>query len=112
MVWPIMGDACRRSIHLKNGVEASQRVRGSLSKLFRNVPFLTSVEMSPFLCFASVTSFVVVFLEKFASECPRNDDPLLHRPTGSHLAWPGAQPCVARRAKRLGRSGGPGQRRA
>src|ERR1700722_1079672 len=29
MVWPIMGDACRRSIHLKDGVEASQRVRGS-----------------------------------------------------------------------------------
>ena len=28
------------------------------------------------------------------------------------LAWPGAQPCVARRAKRLGRSAGPGQRRA
>ena len=26
MVWPIMGDACRRSIHLKDGVEASQRV--------------------------------------------------------------------------------------
>src|SRR6266849_1562452 len=29
MVWPIMGDACRRSIHLKDGVEASQRVRRS-----------------------------------------------------------------------------------
>src|SRR6266446_3077661 len=29
MVWPIMGDACRRSIHLKDGVEASQRVRSS-----------------------------------------------------------------------------------
>jgi hypothetical protein len=28
------------------------------------------------------------------------------------LAWPGAQPRVARRAKRLGRSAGPGQRRA
>src|SRR5712692_4971799 len=29
MVWPIMGDACRQSIHLKDGVEASQRVRRS-----------------------------------------------------------------------------------
>src|SRR5258708_6241372 len=29
MVWPIMGNACRRSIHLKDGVEASQRVRSS-----------------------------------------------------------------------------------
>src|ERR1700731_5444168 len=29
MVWPIMGDACRRSSHLKDGVEASQRVRSS-----------------------------------------------------------------------------------
>src|SRR5438445_961938 len=28
------------------------------------------------------------------------------------LAWPGAQPCGARRAERLGRSGGPGQRRS
>jgi hypothetical protein len=28
------------------------------------------------------------------------------------LAWPGTQPCVARGAKRLGRSAGPGQRRA
>src|SRR5580692_9115434 len=29
MVWPIMGDARRRSIHLKDGVEASQRLRSS-----------------------------------------------------------------------------------
>src|SRR5579859_2685754 len=29
MVWPIMGDACRQSLHLKDGVEASQRVRRS-----------------------------------------------------------------------------------
>ena len=29
MVWPIMEDACRRSIHLKDGVEASQRFRSS-----------------------------------------------------------------------------------
>jgi hypothetical protein len=28
------------------------------------------------------------------------------------LAWSGAQPCEARRAERLGRSGGPSQRRA
>src|ERR1700676_4931105 len=27
MVWPIMGDVCRQSIHLKDGVRASQRVR-------------------------------------------------------------------------------------
>src|ERR1700736_1414024 len=29
MVWPIMGGACRRSVHLKDVVEASQRVRSS-----------------------------------------------------------------------------------
>ena len=33
-------------------------------------------------------------------------------PAGKALAWPEARPCVARRAKRLGRSGGPSQRRA
>ena len=39
MVWPIMGDACRRSIHLKDGVEASQRVRSSVSLQNENVRF-------------------------------------------------------------------------
>src|SRR5205807_10225619 len=47
-------------------------------KLFRNVPFLTSLEVSP---------FPVLLL------------------SGS-LALPGAQPCGARRAERLGRSAG------
>src|SRR5947209_5786223 len=55
-----------------------------VSKLFRNVPFLTSLEVSP---------FPVLLL------------------SGS-LALPGAQPCGARRAERLGRSAGQGQRRA
>src|SRR2546426_7699968 len=56
----------------------------TVSKLFRNVPFLTSLEVSP---------FPVLLL------------------SGS-LALPGAQPCGARRAERLGRSAGQGQRRA
>src|SRR5438128_7419339 len=55
-----------------------------MSNLFRNVPFLTSLEVSP---------FPVLLL------------------SGS-LALPGAQPCGARRAERLGRSAGQGQRRA
>src|SRR2546426_1235342 len=55
-----------------------------LSKLVRNVPFLTWLEVSP---------FPVLLL------------------SGS-LALPGAQPCGARRAERLGRSAGQGQRRA
>src|SRR2546426_9433538 len=50
----------------------------TVSKLFRNVPFLTSLEVSP---------FPVLLL------------------SGS-LALPGAQPCGARRAERLGRSAG------
>src|SRR3989441_9812831 len=56
----------------------------TVSKLFRNVPFLTSLEVSP---------FPVLLL------------------SGS-LALPGAQPCGARRAERLGRSAGQGHRRA
>src|SRR5258708_37900551 len=39
MVWPIMGGACRRSIHLKDGVEASQRVRSSGEALGRTLAF-------------------------------------------------------------------------
>src|ERR1041384_2196612 len=58
-----------------------------MSKLFRNVPILTSLEMSPLFDF----------------------------PLGSgvcwSLAWPEVQPCGARRAERLGRSEGPSQRR-
>src|SRR5256885_8533946 len=52
--------------------------------------------------------------KNFAPGCSRNDDSCLPRPTASPvlLAWSGAQPCGARRAERLGRSGGPGQQRA
>jgi len=52
--------------------------------------------------------------KNFAPGCSRNDDSCLPRPTASPvlLAWSGAQPCGARRAKRLGRSGGLGQQRA
>src|SRR5713226_4991440 len=57
-----------------------------MSKLFRNVPFLTSLEVSPF-------RFGFLFFSWL-------------------LALPGAKPCGARRAERLGRSGGQGQRRA
>src|SRR2546426_3728754 len=55
-----------------------------LSKLVRNVPFLTWLEVPP---------FPVLLL------------------SGS-LALPGAQPCGARRAERLGRSAGQGRRGA
>jgi hypothetical protein len=67
--------------------------------------------MAPFLCSFSFLSF---FLENFAPGSHRNHDSELARPTTSRvsLAWSGAQPCGARRAERLGRSGGPGQRRA
>ena len=52
--------------------------------------------------------------KNFAPGCSRNDDSCLPRPTASPvlLAWSGAQPCGARRAERLGRSGGLGQQRA
>src|SRR5947209_14313104 len=62
----------------------SQHEPDDVSNLFRNVPFLTSLEVAP---------FPVLLL------------------SGS-LALPGAQPCGARRAERLGRSAGQGQRRA
>src|SRR5438105_11246340 len=77
------------------------------------------LEMSPFLCSGSWLFFFPVrafcFYRKiFAPGCSRNDDSCHPRPTASPvlLAWSGAQPCGARRAKRLGRSGGLGQQRA
>jgi hypothetical protein len=51
---PQIGEAnlSRRFVaHLKLRQKASQRREKSLSKLFRNVPFLTSIEMSPFFGF-------------------------------------------------------------
>src|ERR1700719_1089882 len=90
-----------------------QAGRWDLSKLDRNVPFLTPLEMSPF-CVLSLFSFLAVSFEKFRVRRPRNDDSDLARPTASPflLARCGAQPCGARRAELLGRSGGPGQQRA
>jgi hypothetical protein len=86
----------------------------SVSKLFRNVPFLTSLKMSPFFCSASF-SFLGSFSRKSSrQEAPGTTIPIsldLRHPSVL-LAWSGAQPCEARRAERLGRSGGPGQRRA
>ena len=86
----------------------------AMSKLFRNVPLLTSLKMSPFLCSASF-SFPGGFPRKSSrQEAPGTTIPIsldLWHPSVL-LAWSGAQPCGARRAERLGRSGGPGQRRA
>ena len=67
------------------GLLHRQRNCERLSKLFRNVPLVTSLEVSPFL---------VLFLVLFSS-----------------FAQPGEYPCGARRAERLGRSAGLGQRR-
>jgi hypothetical protein len=65
-----------------------------VSKLFRNVPFLTSIEVSPFFVLYLFVLLLAVSLENFSLASPRNDDPLLGRPTGSLfsalLAWPGA----------------------
>src|ERR1700752_5272925 len=81
-------------------------------------PFLTSIRMSRFWGSGSWFFFFPVRAFHFsrknvAPECSRNDDSCLPRPTESPvlLAWSGAQPCGARRAERLGRSGGPGQSR-
>ncbi len=66
------------------GTKTRQQWRPEVSKLFRNVPSLTSLETSPFRFWLFVIS--------------------------SSLALPEAKPCGARRAERLGRSGGQGQR--
>ena len=88
----------------------------AVSKLFRNVPFLTSIEMSPFLLSAS---FCLLWL--FSQKISLQDAPgttilfsvdLRDPGFSDPLAWPGAPPCVARRAERLGRSVGPSQRRS
>src|SRR2546428_487975 len=76
--------SCAEVPHHTPAGAARQAKDKRLSNLFRNVPFLTSLEVSP---------FPVLLL------------------SGS-LALPGAQPCGARRAERLGRSAGQGQRRA
>jgi hypothetical protein len=62
-----------------------QGLRGSVSKLFRNVPFLTSIEMSPFFVVCLFLLAMVVFSKNLASGCPRNDDPFLGRLTGSRF---------------------------
>src|SRR5207248_10684494 len=67
-----------------------------------DLPFLTPLEMSPFLCSGSWLFFFPVrafcFYRKiFAPGCSRNDDSCHPRPTASPvlLAWSGAQPCGA-----------------
>src|SRR5438309_1572266 len=74
--------------------------------------------MSPFVCSGWSSFFFPCARIPFSSKtftlgCPRNVDAHLGRPTASPvlLAWSGAQPCGARRAQRLGRSGGQGQQR-
>ncbi len=52
-----------------------------MSKLFRNVPFLTSLEMSPFFVLYLFVLFFSVSLENFSLASPRNDDPVLGRHT-------------------------------
>ena len=86
-------------------IEAQQHFRLPLSSLFRNVPSLISLEVSPF-CFWFL-SLIVVFLVF-----------ILGSVFGFclwffilSLALPGAELCGARRAERLGRSVGQGQRR-
>jgi hypothetical protein len=78
----------------------------------------SSLEMSPlgvllrplFSCFAAAPLF---FSKNSRKDALGTTTPHLHRPTASPvlLAWSGAQPCDLRGAERLGRSGGPGQRR-
>src|SRR5215467_3360049 len=50
MVWPIMRDACRRSIHLRDGVEASQRDGSFVSRQFCDGSFRGSA-LSSILAF-------------------------------------------------------------
>lgn len=78
----------------------------------------SSFKMSPFCvpirpCFFLLCARSPFSSKMFAPGCPRNDDSYLGRPTASPvlLAGSGAQPCAARRAERLGRSGGQGQQR-
>src|SRR5215470_12277557 len=86
-----------------------------VSKLFRNVPFLTSIEMSPFSFCTSFCFFRLLLLKNFSLASPRSDDPLLGRTTGSlFFCHVGLARSVALRSPQgeLGRSAGPGQRRA
>ena len=73
-------------------IGAQQDFVKNMSSLFRNVPSLISLEVSPF-CFWFL-SLIVVFLVFILS-----------------LALPGAELCGARRAERLGRSAEQGPRR-
>src|SRR5215471_246124 len=59
-----------------------------MSKLFRNVPFLTSIEMSPFFVCTCFCFLRLLLLKYFSLASPRNDDPLLGRPTGSLFFCP------------------------
>src|SRR5262249_36912669 len=66
--------------------------------LDRNIPFLTSIRMSPF-CVLVLASFFAPFFcrspfssKNFALGCPRNDDSHLRQPTVSPVfltCWPG-----------------------
>ena len=59
-----------------------------MSNLFRNVPFLTSIEMSPFLFRSSFWFFRLFPLKICAPGSSRNDVPLLARPMGSLIFRP------------------------
>ena len=59
-----------------------------MSKLFRNVPLLTSIEVSPFLVLYLFLLLWLSILKKFLLASSRNDDPLLGRPTGSLFFCP------------------------
>jgi len=67
----------------------SQRIEVFLSKLLRNVPFLTSIEMSPFFVLYFFLLFSAVALEKVLASKPQ-ERRSSSRSTYGMLAWPGA----------------------
>ena len=60
-----------------------------MSKLLRNVPFLTSIEMSPFFVLYFFLLFSAVALEKVLASKPQ-ERRSSSRSTYGMLAWPGA----------------------
>src|SRR5215469_1239559 len=74
--------------HLMCRSQPSQRSCSAVSKLFRNVPFLTSIEMSPFSFCTSFCFFRLLLLKNFSLASPRSDDPLLGRTRGSMFFCP------------------------
>jgi len=71
------------------GRQASQRICRGMSKLLRNVPFLTSIEMSPFFVLYFFLLFSAVALEKVLASKPQ-ERRSSSRSTYGMLAWPGA----------------------